>query len=577
MAAPSSTSRRRGLLFLLGIGLVGWLAYVGLTLVQTRGDLRTGMRAVDAARQKSSAADLAEGKAIPDLRVARAAFAAAADRMGNPALLPLRPFPVLGRHVRSVMDLSHAAAEISGAGGDAMAEALGLLSAVNLTPAERAPLIRKLGDLAARTDGRLVGLDLGPDRALVGPLANARDELSEELTELRTGLRRGSDAATAVADLLAGPRRYLVLAANNGEMRAGSGMLLSAGELESEGGRLRLGDLESVANIPVPPGVPLPQDVSDRWGWLKPNEDWTSLMVSPRFEVMAPMAAQMWVASGHRPVDGVLAVDPVTLSAFLKATGPVSVGDRIINTDNVVDELLRGQYFRFSNDEKVQRRDDLGQIASAAFDAFDAGGWSPSTLASALVTAARGRHVMAWSARPQEQAGWVGAGIDGSLRPDSLLVAVVNRAGTKSDAFLPVSARLEIRPAGSDTECTLTLELRNVIPPGQPSYISGPHPGSGAEKDEYLGILTVSLPGTAQEGRFDGVQSLAVAGQDGPTRVIGFQLSLKSGEQRSVVARFRLPGRHGSLRVEPTARVPGVDWSDGTEPWKDGRAHVLHW
>jgi hypothetical protein len=434
-----------------------------------------------------------------------------------------------------------------------------------------------LGDLAARTDRRLVGLDLGPDRALVGPLGEARDDLARELTNLRTGLRHGTEASATIADLLAGPRRYLVLAANNGEMRAGSGMLLSAGELESEGGRLRLGDLESVANIPVPPGVALPQDLAERWGWLKPNEDWTSLMVSPRFDAMAPLAAQMWVASGHRPVDGVLAVDPVTLSALLRATGPVTVGDREITSDNVVEELLHGQYFRFSNDEKVQRRDDLGQIANAAFQAFDAGGWSPSLLAGGLVTAARGRHVMAWSARPAEQAGWVAAGIDGGLRPESLLVSVLNRAGIKNDQFLTVSATLDVRQTGTERECTLTIDLRNVIPPDQPSYISGPHPGSGADKDEYLGILTVNLPGDAQEGRFDCVQSLAVAGPDGPTRVIGFQLSLKRGEARSVVARFRLPGGHGAVRVEPTARVPGVTWSYGEERWNDGRTHVLRW
>ena len=37
------------------------------------------------------------------------------------------------------------------------------------------------------------------------------------------------DASTGIAQMAQGPSKYLVLAANNAEMRAGSGMLLSAG------------------------------------------------------------------------------------------------------------------------------------------------------------------------------------------------------------------------------------------------------------------------------------------------------------------------------------------------------------
>ncbi|MDQ4088788.1 MAG: DUF4012 domain-containing protein [Actinomycetota bacterium] len=565
------------MLALAALVVAGWVVFAAVSALRAGTDLRAAERAVDAARDKSSTSELANGRPIPDLREAQSRFQRAADRTSHPLLLPVHPLPVIGRQLRSVRDLSKAAATISGAGGDALEEVSALLSTADFGPADRAPLVRKLSDLASRTDQRLEGISLGPHRGLIGPLAEAHDELADQLTELRAGLRNGTQAATAVADLLAGPRRYLVLAANNAEMRAGSGMLLSAGELESEGGRLRLGELQTVSDIPVPPGVPLPADLADRWGWLNPNEDWTSLMLSPRFDAMAPVAAQMWVASGHRPVDGVLVVDPVTLSAFLTATGPVTVGDREVNADNVVEELLHSQYFRFSNDDKVARRDDLGRIARAAFEAFDTGGWSPSRLAGSLVSAARGRHLMLWSARPAEQAGWVAAGVHGGLRPESLMVAVQNRAGTKSDQFLTVAARLDLRPDGDGKEATLTLDLRNVIPRDQPSYISGPHPGSGVGKDEYLGIVALSLPGLAENGRFDGVQSLAVAGPDGPTRVIGFQASLAAGEQRSVVARFRLPGSHGEVHIEPTARIPGVKWTYGEKQWEDGRRHVVQW
>src|SRR5439155_12845771 len=130
----------------------------------------------------------------------------------------------------------------------------------------------------------------------------------------------------AVAGLLGGPHRYLVFAANNSEMRAGSGMFLSVGVMTTSNGTIELSDMEPTGDLPVPPGkVPISGDLAARWGWIKPTEDFRNLMVSPRFDLMAPLAAQMWQAVGRPPVDGVLALDPIMLRAMLAATGPVDV------------------------------------------------------------------------------------------------------------------------------------------------------------------------------------------------------------------------------------------------------------
>ena len=569
--------RRRLTLAIAGVGAVAWLAFVTVTLVLARGDLRAGLRSVDEAKRNSSPSDLAEGRPIPDLLLAAERFSEGRDRLSQPVLVPARMVPLLGRQLRSVRALSTAAAHIADTGAGAVADVERILSTADPPAGERAALVRRLRDLAAGTERRLDGVGLGPTWGLVPPLAHARADLSRQLVELREGLQKGSAGASAVADLLDGPRRYLLLAANNGEMRAGSGMLLFAGELETGAGNLRLGNLRSVVDIPVPPGtVDLPTDISERWGWLKPNEDWTSLMVSPRFDEMASVAAKMWVAAGNRPVDGVIALDPVTLAALLDATGPVTVGDVTVDGQSAVEELLHGQYLRFSNDEKLERREQLGDIARAAFEAFDAGGWSPTKLAGGLIAAARGRHLLVWSADASARAGWVAAGIDGSLGPESLLVAVLNRGGNKLDQHLPVTARLDLHPSGSDTEGALILDLHNVVPDGEPLYVAGPHPGSGVEKNVYLGILAVSLPGDALEGRVEGVDQLAVAGRDGPTRVVGFQFALAQGEHRTVTVRFRLPGRHGMIRVEPSARVPAVKWTSGRMRWEQG-ARTLRW
>jgi hypothetical protein len=361
-------------------------------------------------------------------------------------------------------------------------------------------------------------------------------------------------------------------------MRAGSGMFLSVGELVTGPEGIELGEMRSVTEVAVPPGaVPLEGDLAERWGWLAPNQEWRNLMTSPRFDVAAPLAARMWQAAGNQPVDGVLVLDPIALSGLLTATGPVTVDGRDIGPDDVVDDLLHDQYVGVPPEGLDQRREQLGRIAEAAVEDLDAGDWSAPHLADGLAAAAAGRHLLLWSAATAEQAGWQALGVDGSIGPDSLSIAVLNRAGNKLDPFLAVSADLDFRAAGPDTDVTMRIELHNDAPEGEPSYVAGPVPGSGAGEGVYLGILSVTLPGGAREARFDGVGQLAVAGTDGPTRVVGFQLQLARGERRTVVARFRLPRSSGVVRVEPSARVPAILWTSAGMTWSDFSTRVLTW
>ena len=196
-------------------------------------------------------------------------------------------------------------------------------------------------------------------------------------------------------------------------------------------------------------------------------------------------------------------------------------------------------------------------------------------LASGLADAAGGRHLLMWAAEPSEQSAWQALGVDGALRPESLLVAVQNRGGNKLDRFLHVAAELSVTSVGDESEVTLTLNLRNEAPVGEPQYIVGPHALSGVGEGVYVGILTVSFPGDASGGRLDGVDTLAVEGADGPSQVMGFQFELPRGGERTVVARFRLPSRGPILKVEPSARVPAIAWRSGALAWSDTSAKIL--
>jgi hypothetical protein len=570
---------RRRTRVLVAAGALGalWLLAAAYLLVGAARDLRAGTAAMEGARAGNGLSEVADGRPLPHLRTAERRFARAEARTTSPVLLPVRLVPVLGRQLRSVAALSSAARDVAGTALDAMTRSRQLLEPPRGSNPERVELVRSLGGLAGDTHDRLAAIGLGPADGLFAPLARARNRLGDELAKVQDELGRASTAATGVAEMLTGPRRYLVFAANNAEMRAGSGMFLSVGELEIDDGGLHLGEMRSVVDVPVPGGVAISADLADRWGWLAPNREWRNLMASPRFDATAELAARMWVAAGNRPVDGVLALDPVALEGVLAATGPVTVDGRSVDAEDVVDELLHGQYLRFPERDRSVRREELGRIARGAFDALDAGRWSVSGLAGGLRRAASGRHLLAWSAKPAQQAGWEALGVDGALDADSLLVSVLNRGSNKLDQFLAVTADIDVDRTAAGTDVSLSVTLRNTVPAGEPPYVAGEDPASGVPSGSYLGILTVNLPGAATGGRIDGVTSLAVAGPDGPTRVVGHQLRVDPGQARTLVVRFTLPPGATGLRVEPSARVPAIAWTGagGSSTGESGRDVAL--
>jgi hypothetical protein len=439
-------------------------------------------------------------------------------------------------------------------------------------PSARADAARRLSRMAARAERRLSDVDLGAGTWLVPPLANRRADFAAKLEGARDTLRKARIAGGGLARFLEGPRRYLVLAANNAEMRAGSGMFLSAGTLTVEGGHLSLSAMEPTALMRVPAGgVPLTGDLKKLWGWLNPNREWRNLALSPRFDEQALLASRMWAALGRGKVDGVLALDPVVLRSLLRATGPVDVDGRSIDAEGAIQEILHDQYAGLSGAgaENIARRDRLARLASSTIAAFDRGGWDTRVVAREVAGAAAGRHLLAWSADPKEQAMWRSAGVSGAVGPNDIMISVLNRGGNKLDQFLDVRAEL-----GSDgDDRTVRIRLRNTTPRGEPPYVAGPHPLSRAKRGEYLGIVAVTLPLSSVEARIDGVKRLAVAGVDGRSLLVSTTVSLERGESRTLVVRFRRARR--PLRILPSARIPAVRWRFGNETWIDESSRDL--
>lgn len=571
----------------LVLGLV-WTAIAAYRLDSARRHAQVGLDRLRDAQRQLDPAELIRGGGLGDMQAAQAEFDDAAAAADSFFVSPFQVLPVVGRQVRSVRALTRGASQVVDVGVAAMDASSKQLDTTTQSGAERVSLVERLDQIGATASAGLRDVGAGPGNALIGPLADAREKFVEQLHKAQRAMRDLHWASSGIGEMASGPSKYLVLAANSAEMRSGSGMLLSAGVLTVSGGQFSLGEMVSVTDLPLPPGaVALDGDYGARWGWLQPTEEWRYLAMSPQFDVTGRLASEMWQAKTGESVDGVLALDPIALKALVKVSGPVQVDGKQIDEGNLVNEIMLQQYLDYPVDENDpdselpyndQRRERNGVIARAIVDQLDKSGWNIADLVDDLRSAGRGRHVMFWSSKPNQQRGWKAAGVSGVLPRDGFMVSLSNRSGNKLDQFVAVSADLSHRPVARGTEVTGTITIRNEAPAqGLNRYVEGPYPGSDFSAGEYKAILAVNVPRDASGIALDGVNGLVASGPDGTTRVVAGEVRMLRGATVEVTVRFTVPRGREHLEVIPSARYPAIEYAADSQRWDDDGPRALEW
>jgi hypothetical protein len=567
--------------------LVAWSAFAGLRLVAARDHAQRGLDELKAAQRQLDPAALIRGKDLPQLRRAETEFRQASDAADSGFVSPFTVLPWVGRQVRSVRALTSGASTVVRVGVHAMDSSRQELKATAKSGPERIALVQHLGAIGAQASGDLAGVSLGPGDALLGPLARARDKFATQLHKAQQAMRDVADASSGIAAMAKGPSHYLLLAANNGEMRSGSGMLLSAGVLTVQDGKFSLGDMVSVTDLQLPPGaVPVTGDYQRLWGWLDPTQEWRYLAMSPQFDVTGALAAQMWKAKTGQDVDGVVALDALALKALIKVSGPVEVDGTRVDEHNVVKQILLEQYIDAAKQlgpgvddrpaNKV-RRERNGVIAKAIVDKLDQVDWHVADLVDDLRSAARGRHVLFWSGRPAQQRGWKAAGVAGVLPSDGFMVSFDNRSGNKVDQFIAVKTDVTHHRVKGGSEVVAKISAANLTPDGLPTYVQGPFRTPEFQAGEYKGIVAVSIPKWASDVHLDGVARIVALGPDETARVIAGDMDLLRGQTGTYTVRFRVPAGYEHLQVVPSARYPSIGYVAGSQHWDDDGPHLLGW
>lgn len=573
-----SALRRYGL---LGLGVWGVVVVVMAAIGVLA--LHDAQRHLSEAKNELSLSNLSAPE-TPGARATSRAMGRAHAMFGSPVLLPIRMLPVVGRQVRAVSSLAGASQTAIDVGIDTRRAAAGIAAAVPKTGADRVRAITQTEDLVAAGLQRLETIELGPANNLIGPIARTRATFAAELNRIGEVLQRAEAGSRGLATFLKGPGRYAVFAANNAEMRAGSGMYLFAGELTINDGDLTLGPMKSILDLPpAPNNVALEYDYLRLWGTQAPGSDYRFVNMTPRFPTSGSLLKRMWDASGAGPVDGVLVLDPIAAVELIKVVGDVNIDGQKVTAENALQLFLHDQYEKFDTIKPAARRDFLGDVVADLFGRVAAGGVAPNAIGAALGEAAAGRHVLAWAADGDVQRGWNALGMDGLLPDQSVMFALQNRGGTKLDYFQRISATAKATVSQSGSAITMDFLITNAVPDGEPVYIAGPVPGSFVTKaNVYTGIASVNVPAIATDVQFIG-GDLAngdfdlVKGPDGNTQVVSKWLQIDQGETVRLHLSFALPPSYRSLVVMPSVRHPGVFWHLGKTTWTDFKPREIRW
>jgi len=541
-------------LLLLVVVFVGDLA---IALIGLHGSLDSVVRDLDTAR-----AAIASG----DLQSATAYVASSkkdsdrAVRMANqPSLWLLAHIPRIGADAQTARDLALAASQIRRAGQDAV-DALtvpgvkGDLTSgfyrngsVNFEAVDSAaPKVADAEDMLTRADATLAS---APQPAL-GFMSSALDRARAQVGSALDTARHANALMGALPPMLGadGSKRYLLAFQAPGEARATGGLIGIYGVLHAEGGKLRLGRIAPIRKaVPIeglPSPVSAPKWFADSYAPQSALTQSQQANVSPDFPAVAKVLLNMFTAGTGQHLDGVIAMDPITLSYMMQGMDPIHTSLGTVTSDNVARVLLRDSYVRFPDPNK--QNVFLTKLVKAFWSRVESNRIQGPDLIRGLATAVSQGHFMAYSDDPTTGQDLMSLGATGPFplrQPSTQMIFNNNYGANKVDYFLhrSESTVVNIQRDGS-ADVTTTVTMHNESPASPPSLLIGPRKNVVPPGTNQM-ILNFLLPEGAQNASLsvnDGKPS-DFQYRDRANPVVWNLLKMQPGQEVKATARYSIP------------------------------------
>ncbi|UZN04167.1 DUF4012 domain-containing protein [Cellulomonas sp. S1-8] len=409
---------------------------------------------------------------------------------------------------------------------------------------------------------------LDPD-ALAGPLADPVRQVQVALARVDASLGPAGRVVGVLPAMLGGdgPRTYLVLALNTGELRAAGGIVGTVVAVHVDDGAVTIVDRRTTVDLPAlaEPVLPLTDEELGTWGDSL-GRFVQNAVLTPDFPRSAELVAARWARDVGGTVDGVVATDPVAVAGLVQATGPLPDPDGgTLDGAGLVDALLRDSYVRYPDAAGSDAY--FGAVAATVVEAVGAGTGSPQALLVAGRQAVDERRVRVWSAYPAEQerlaATVAGGAFTSATFADQPGLFLDDATQGKLGAYLATGVTFrDARCTDPDPSVTAVLSLDFRPPAGVETWsrlVTG-FPG----RDVPLGTLLTGVSAwSAQDGAplvvtRDGAPATgsvsSVAGRT--VQRVGSVLTAGQAQEFAVV----LPLQDGAVTLwtTPTLTSPGV-------------------
>ena len=571
-----------GLIVVIGIVIAALGAFAYTKLSSARDDLNRASTNASQLRAALIAGD--QAKASSALQRMQTNVDSAQSSLDSSVLTLAEKAPVIGKNVKAVRTISSAVGSVAEEGLPPLVDIADKFNGKTFNPKDGKVDIAALAELtpSLMTSSRSIAvankkIQSVDALSLLGQLQGPVEDAQDKIGDAASIASRATVASRVVPQMLSGKHTYLLIFQNNAEIRATGGLPGAYALLKVNDGNIEL-DQQSTGNsfkqLPEPV-VPLTNEEHALFD-TKLGTFFLDANFTPDFPRAAEIATAFLAQQKDTEVDGVLSLDPVTLSYLLKGLGPIALGDGTkLTTDNAVDVLLNNVYVNYPtpSDQDAFFAEATKQI----FDKVIAGAGDPTAILKSLTKATRERRVSVWAKDPAVNAEIAKTPLAhdlpaGDAATPALGYYLNDSTGAKMQYYLKSTV------TGSSTQCsddgvqsyTTEMSLSSSAPADAaslPTSIQGP--GFGAVPGSMLMNLYVYGPagGAIESVSFDGEDTTAFSQQTHEGRPVAqITVQVNPGQTVKVGANIKSgPSQTGSTVVSST---PSIVPGPSVQTWK---------
>jgi len=285
------------------------------------------------------------------------------------------------------------------------------------------------------------------------------------------------------------PQRYLVAFQNTAEARGTGGILGAFAIVKLDKGSIsveKTGSNAAMASLREIP-VPVTNEFMNLYG--KNPAILQNSNLSPHLPYGAEIWMGLWKKQTGQELDGVIAVDPSSLSYILRATGPLVVQGRELNSENLVRETLKDAYKRFENDNAA-RKQYLVDIINATSKKLLSGQFSKVKMISALQQGLTEGRILLYSRAEKAEKYISITQLGGFLNTDlnnEYRVVIQNIDASKLDYYLKKDINIITTSCQTPKKVTVNVAVTNTLKSGKglPAYVL-----TRADKNKPIDLVT---------------------------------------------------------------------------------------